>query len=766
VIRLGLRLSLRGGREAAVRLVLITGAVAAGVAVLLSTLAVFHAFEVTADRPCWECTTGTAPGTRVVAGDDLLWNFREDYYAGQTIKRLDVAALGAQAPVMPGIPRVPDAGTYYASPALARLLDAVPSDRLADRFPGTRAGLIGKAALSGPDELAVVIGQRPGPLTGLKGTVRVDAIATRPASDGTTAWYRYGFGLAAIGLVFPLLVLIGTASRLAAARREERFAAIRLVGATSRQINVIASVDAAAGALLGTLLGVVAFQAVRPTVENVAITGPRYFPEMVAPTALQYAAVLVGVPVAAACAALWSLRRVRITPLGTAKKAIPPPPRAWRVIPLVAGLALFAGPVFTGGGGDPDPVLLNLGLVLIMIGLVVGGPWLTMRAARLVARFAPGAAGLLAARRLAADPRAAFRSVNGLVLAVFLGTAIAGIVPAVISGQQAVGGGTLGNVLRASFTQPSSPTAEALSPETGADLLGKLRSYPGVTVLPVYAREAGEIAPEPARPEDGREPSEPDCGPGPECGGPPPAGNVVDCASLARFAVVGRCAAGGGAVAADFFPMLNNDNMLTLDKNLPVVGESSETVATPLTGLDLAAVLVGTDDPAMREKVRTLLASYTARSGAVGAPQTFAEVAQARAVLLDRIEHVALVMVVLTLLVAGCGLVVAVGGGLVERRRPFTVLRLGGTPVRALYRVVLLESALPLLLAAVLAAGAGLGVADPVIGQLAVKGTPVALPGALYFLTVGGGLIASLLVVLAALPLLKRVTAPDNARTE
>jgi hypothetical protein len=80
--------------------------------------------------------------------------------------------------------------------------------------------------------------------------------------------------------------------------------------------------------------------------------------------------------------------------------------------------------------------------------------------------------------------------------------------------------------------------------------------------------------------------------------------------------------------------------------------------------------------------------------------------------------------------------------------------------------VVLLETAAPVVLAALVAAAAGFGVAEPVIDQLAIKSAPAALPGPAYFLTVGGGLVAALLVTLAGLPLLKRVTAPDNARFE
>ncbi|MFB4289400.1 FtsX-like permease family protein [Nonomuraea sp. ATR24] len=751
-LRLGLRLSLRGGREAAGRLVLVAASVALGVAVLLSTLALFNAFRATAARPCWECTTGSAPGATPGA---VLWNHRQDSYAGRPIVRLDVAvpATRAALPGIPGIPELPGAGRHYVSPALAGLMAAVPRDQLADRVPGTRAGLIGRAALSGPDDLVVIAGRSAAELTAMAGTVAVGEVATAPRADDTTALYEHGFGIAAVGLVFPLLVLVGTATRLAAARREARFAAIRLAGATARQVNAIASVDAALGAALGALAGIAVFQAIRPVLAEVAITGSRFFPDVVAPTALQYAAVAAGVPLAAAGAALWSLRRVRITPLGAARTARGSAPGWWRVLPLLAGLALFAGPAIAPGK-EPDAVLVDTGLVLIMAGLVLAGPWLTMLTARLAARVTSGPATLLAAQRLAADPKGAFRSANGIVLAVFIGTAVAGIVPAVVSGQQAAGGGTLNAVLRASFgdDRPLPPAAEA-------GLLARLRAQPGVTVLPIHHRP--DAPPLPLRP--------PPCDPGPGCRPGFLLRHVVACDDLAAFPALGRCAPGPRAVAADLNRLLTSDNMLSVDRNLPVVDAANP--AAPgdpgaRAGLPLAAVLVHTDDPAVRERVRTLLGPYLARTGSTETPQTFAEVAQAREVLLDRVEDAALAIVALTLLVAGCGLLVAVAGGVVERKRPFTQLRLCGTPTRTLSSVVLLETAAPVVLAALVAAVAGVGVAGPVIGRLAIKSAPAALPGPAYFLTVGGGLVVALLVILAGLPLLKRVTAPGGARFE
>ena len=112
MIRLGLRLSLRG-TEAVTRLVLIASAVAIGVTVLLSVLADFHAFEVTTGRACWECTQGepaASAGSVTVPDGAELWNYSEDYFRGRPIIRLDVAAPGPGAPVIPGLTAMPASG--------------------------------------------------------------------------------------------------------------------------------------------------------------------------------------------------------------------------------------------------------------------------------------------------------------------------------------------------------------------------------------------------------------------------------------------------------------------------------------------------------------------------------------------------------------------------------------------------------------------------------------------------------------------------------
>jgi hypothetical protein len=445
MLRLGLQLTLRSGREGLVRLLITAGAVAVGVALLLGVLAEFHAFQANASQPCWSCTQGgSVPGTLPAHGE--LWNNSVDFYQGQTINRLDVAALGPDAPVPPGIAQLPPAGDYYASPALAALLRTVPADELGERFPGKMIGTIGQAGLNGAGDLAIYIGHTPAQVNKIPGTTWVTSISSAPGQEVFTPFFRYAFGIGVLAVVFPMLVLISTATRLAADRREERFAALRLVGGTPGDIRIVASIEAMISAFLGAVLGTLIFLLVRPALSGAALIGAQYFESDLTPTAAGYAAMLVGVPIAAAIAALVSLRRVQISPLGVTRRATPKPPTYWRLVPLVIGLGVFVyglGKTTRHSIGAPA----YPGLLLTMIGLVIAGPWFTARAARLFGRITSGSSALLATRRLADNPRRAFRAVNGLVLAVFLGTMVGLIVPAVNATEDTPTAGALSNVL-------------------------------------------------------------------------------------------------------------------------------------------------------------------------------------------------------------------------------------------------------------------------------------------------------------------------------
>ena len=229
MIRLGLRLSLNGGREAFSRLVVTALGVALGVCLLLASLAAMNGINAQDARAAW---LNTHPGAVAAAraGDHtspLGWLASKDEFEGQIINRVDVAATGPRSPLPPGLSRVPSPGEYFVSPALAKLLRETPTAELGMRFPGHLVGTIGAAGVPNPDALIIVVGHTVGELSKLPGVGEVTGFAT--SGFGSKQFLIVLF-IGALALLFPVLVFLSTATRLAAARREQRFAAMRLVG--------------------------------------------------------------------------------------------------------------------------------------------------------------------------------------------------------------------------------------------------------------------------------------------------------------------------------------------------------------------------------------------------------------------------------------------------------------------------------------------------------------------------------------------------------
>lgn len=106
------------------------------------------------------------------------------------------------------------------------------------------------------------------------------------------------------------------------------------------------------------------------------------------------------------------------------------------------------------------------------------------------------------------------------------------------------------------------------------------------------------------------------------------------------------------------------------------------------------------------------------------------------------------------------------GGGLVDRKRPFTLLRASGTPVSVLSWLVLLEAALPLVTATLVAAAIAYGMSLLAFLRLAPAGTAIPQPGRDYYTIMGIGLAVAFAVSTLTLPLLRKMTAPTAIRFE
>ena len=194
----------------------------------------------------------------------------------------------------------------------------------------------------------------------------------------------------------------------------------------------------------------------------------------------------------------------------------------------------------------------------------------------------------------------------------------------------------------------------------------------------------------------------------------------------------------------------------------PAVWPAAPMSTQRLAGLPVRQIAVATDGSTSAiERARTILANTYPDQDV---PWTVREDHADSSAQLAGYQQLADVVVLVSFPIAGCSLAVSVAGGLRDRRRPFSLLRLAGTPLAVLRRVVLLESAVPLLVVAVVAIGTGF-----LAAQLFVRAQfqySIRPPGIEYYVIVLAGLVASLGVIGSTMPVLRRTTGPETARNE
>jgi hypothetical protein len=602
--------------------------------------------------------------------------------------------------------------------------------------------------------LIIIVGHTAAELSRAPGATRVAAIADKVPSRcsacqvGTNAnGIDLILSVTSAALLFPVLIFIGTATRLAAARREQRFAAMRLVGATPRQVSVVSAVESSVAAVAGTAVGFGLFYLFRAPLAALPFTGEPFFAGDMSLNLIDILAVAVGVPLAAAVAARIALRRVRISPLGVSRRVTARPPRAYRLIPLVAGIGELTYFVGRRPGTTSGQTWAYLtGIFLMMGGLIIAGPWLTMVGSRVMARRAGRPATLIAARRLSDDPRAAFRAISGLVLALFVTSTAVGVITTFVAERDAPSGdATAHNTVVADYSHgwsevPGVPRAHIASVPDA--VLNGLRSTPGVTgVTVVHTNPLRTTV---------------------SLGGPRPVvAGLVSCRQLTEVPGFGRCAT--GADTASVSPLLGYDRQLDAPPQVsswPTAPISAER----LKGLPVQMILIGTNGSApVLERVKTALTTafpLTEPPSTATEHRADAEAAK----LLNGYKQLANVVILVSLCIAGCSLAVSVVAGLNDRKRPFSLLRLTGVQLGTLRRVVALETVVPLFVVAVVAIGSGFLAAHLFLeSQLQYALRP---PGVAYYVTVVAGLSLSLGVIASTMPLLRRITGPETARNE
>ncbi len=742
MIRLGLRLTVGSGHEAIARILVTAAAITLGVALFLAALGGVNGLHAQTSRGAWLDTSAQA-SRPTSSSNGLWWLATTDEYANQAIDRIDVAATGPNTPVPPGLSHLPGPAEYFASPALMTLLRSEPANTLRDRYPGRQIGTIGAAGLPSPSSLIIVIGHNAHQLSHEPGAAKVGAIQRTPAScyacqnvSGSEPVLQFILASGGIALLLPILILIATASRLSAARREERFAAMRLVGATPHQIAVISATEAVIAAVAGVAAGFALFFAFRPLLVLVPFTGAPFARGDLSLNSADLVLVVVGVPVAAVVSARLALRRVQISPLGVKRRATSRPPRIVRVFPLVAGIAVLAYFDITGKPSTVGNQLLEVlaGFALLVVGLVLAGPWITTAGSRLMTKRANLPATLIAGRRLLDNPKAAFRFVSGLVIALFITSAAVGALSSIAAASNSSGGSagrdTLVETL-CSFSSSHCPVTARISSVPSA-VLAELHTVPGVSGVTVI-----HSAPASLKNSYG----------------------VVACDEMVNTPAIGRCVRGASVANVGYFlsAFLGHNSHAST-----TTWRSADISAASVQRRPVDAVVVATNGSSDSiERVRTALERAFPFQGT---PVAIDALDPSNARLLTMVQDMTDVIIVASLIIAACSLAVNIGAGLSERKRPFSLLRLTGVPLSVLRRILVFESVLPLF--AVSAVSIIVGLLSAALYLHSQVGISFRMPGIVYWVTVLGGLAAALAIITSTFPLLNRMTGPEGARNE
>ncbi|HEX6342731.1 FtsX-like permease family protein [Umezawaea sp.] len=727
---------LRADPRSRVSALLVAIGVALGVVLVLWLLAAPDALRGRAERESWRGSSSALGADDPRAAVVVAHN--RDELGDRLVERFDVAALRPGVPAAPGIPFVPGPGEVLLSPALADL-------DTGDRFAGKVIGSLGEEALKHPDELVAVIGHEPGSLYGFYRPDLLRPAVVDTSDDLLHLLTRIGL----VVLVVPCLVLVASAARLTAARRERRLAALRLAGATPGQVVATTAAETAFAAVVGSALGVLASIPLRHLTARIPWDGGTWLPDdfTASPPVVVLVAVLA--PVLVVGAAVLGLRRVVTRPLGAAERH-----RTQGPSPVRLGLLVAAGAVFSLGLGahaDHGPTTVLIGLAAVAVALVLVGPLVTAAVGRLFTGAWRSPSTLLAGRRLSDDPKAAFRSAAGVVLAVFTASMALVVFPALEGRIERSDGTWHDDVLVAELVGGGSDQVATLRAEldrrgvTGAVVpmatgYATLADHPeeaGADVLIAPCREAAKVL---AALDDGA------------CQAAP----MV----YAPEWEVDRLRGGATITLSTRDPATS----LEMPPNLPVrvyrvtSGRSYVFVDPALIPGPAAAptsVAVVTDAGNRASVRNAMLRSFP---GAAVVSNRKVDL-RADALSEDLVRATAIGLAIATALGA-VSATVAAAGSVLDRRRAFAALVAAGTPVRVLARALRAEVVLPVLLATL---GAGLAGAAVGAGLTTITGgrdvvlTPwLAAPIAL-------GVVVALVAAAACAPVLRTVTAVSRS---
>ncbi len=720
------------------RLALIAGAIAIGVALLLSFTAAFNALTRTSEHNGWQLAVAQQQEQREAlaapSAVDPLYvvlgvNSSATRWRDRDIRIVSFASGGPNSPRL-GALATPEVGEYYVSPALARIIAQHPEDKIGQRFGTRQLGLVPDEYVATRDALLVLRGMSRAEAEAGSAARVSTLIPTGGTREFISALITRVLYLGIFILLFPVALLIVIATQLGSAQREQRYAALRLIGATRAQIVRIVSLESLAAAIVGIAVGALIALATRPLLTGFRFGGERFWPHDIAVPPLHALIIVAGTILLTLLANWWAIRQVQLSPLGVARRQRTlPPPRWWRAVPLLLGVGIVGYARLTTAkdlASSAAVLLVFAGIVLTSIGLVVSGPWLTQRLARIVGRRTSRPVILLGTRHIEVHARQVFRSVSGVVLALYAGsfylTAVSGLDDYNAS------------VATTGYAQLNPGYGLVIGDRLPDTFVEGLKARPFVREVTPVEQIAGAITVMPC--ELVASASSMTCPPGARLLGV----NLGADTTAPRYYGQTR-----GEIADQLIRQLHADPRSAATPVVRYLVHFDDTALDQLRSfiaIETAPLLTSNSYLLSRSDSRPLVPSTTIRD----------------------LAGLAYAGIVVTMLLAVVSLAVSTVGGLLERRDSLITLRLGGMDLGQLKRLVLLESLIPLVLTSLIAAGAGVGIGyafmDMVSSSLDAKLSP------LYLVVVAGSLGAATVTIYLILPIIRSITSTEAKRME
>lgn len=413
LLALGVRLSWGAGRAGRVRVGLMALGSAVAAFVVLTSVALTGMADRQQQRevsiaPRQDNTATSLRGAVIADG----WNGRE-------LRRVVLAVTGPEAPIPPGLDRVPQPGEVALSPALDRLARSEPL--MAQRFPQQRVAIVDDDGLVEPGQLLAYVGVRENQLTPEAAGIAGFGDPMAAGNLDPRAARTVGL-LIVLTLVAPVVVFMVTCARLSATARSQRLAALRLMGLSPGRTHTVNAAETGIVSVAGGIVGLLLWQLWRRLASSVTVgsfgwysTDLRLGPAPIILTLAGLVAVAVAVGVAGGRAAV-------VAPLRVRRERSIRRVSGWRALPLATGICLLALSWVTSGTSSDRFLAWMLpfgaGLLLTAVGLVIVVPAAAKAIGALLHRSARPAA-LLAGARLQHEPAVAARVLAAMAVALF-----------------------------------------------------------------------------------------------------------------------------------------------------------------------------------------------------------------------------------------------------------------------------------------------------------------------------------------------------------